>query len=115
MSPYTVAACTTELVYNGWVYRVGITGGYTGVAIPGYYQPPREEGLRQRSGPRKACRAWSGWSEGWARVPGCSAAGRPCTHPSGPVGPMLGPPWYRTSECRLWANKGEIKVHFLET
>ena len=46
--------------YTGWVY-----GWVVGRAIPGTTQPgPRllEEQARQRSGPRKSHRGWSGWS-----------------------------------------------------
>ena len=42
--------------YTGWVYRVGNREG-----IPGTQHAARGEVHVQRSGPRKAHRAWSGW------------------------------------------------------
>ena len=66
--------------YTGWVYRVGTGRG----TIPGTTQLPREEGLRQRSGPV----APAGGGVGGLR------AGRvtrrldgPRYHPPGPVRP----------------------------
>ena len=40
----------------GWVYRVG---NRRGIPVPSH--AARGRGVHQRSGPRKACRAWSGW------------------------------------------------------
>ena len=65
---------------------MGSTGGYTGGVLA---QPhcSRREALRQRSGPRKPCKGWSGWSQGWTDVP---AAGR-----------LLGTTLRARSPCRL--------------
>ena len=43
---------------------------------------------------------WSGWSSEAGRTGTASSPVRPCTHHSlrsGPVRPLQGPPWYRTS------------------
>ena len=50
----------------GMVHRVGMPGGYTG-GVPS--SPPTSRGAVpvQRSGPRKAHRAWSGWYWGCGR------------------------------------------------
>ena len=79
---------------TGWVYRVGIPGWVPGRAIPGYYPAPA------RKGPCTAKRAPEGlqgleWvvHGAWTRHPVRPGS---CTHPLGPVGPLQGPPWYRT-------------------
>ena len=89
---------------SGWVYWVGIPGGYTGGLYRGTTQPPRGDLQTQRSGPRKACRAWSGWGLEVGRAPAVVFGGgtaprttlraRSGTRPL----PVLGP-----LECRLWA------------
>ena len=65
--------------YTGWVYRVGNT------RVPSQLE---SGGHIQRSGPRKPCKGWSGWDMSAA------PARAPRTHPSGPVGPLQGPPWF---------------------
>ena len=97
---------TRQRCGTGWVYRGMVPGGYTGRAIPGYYPATLlEEQARQRSGPRKACRAWSGWS-GAADVPAARSGSR--YHPPGPVGPP-GPSLYLDPlECRLLAYRARL-------
>ena len=99
------AGCTGPGWVPGWVYR-WVPGG----AIPGTTQPARfarKEVLRQRSGPRRACRARSGWSEGRVRPS--------CRNPPlrGPVGPMLGPPWFlhlSPGNAASWPIKARLRV-----
>ena len=57
--------------------------------VPGVYYPATllEEVPYQRSGPRKACKAWSGWVRGRARYGDGGGVG---THPPGPVGTPAG-------------------------
>ena len=87
----------------GWVYRVGIQGGYRGGLYRVLPSQLLEEQTRQRSGPRKPCRGWSGWpgaadapADGDGPVPTLRARSVP-----------LGPPWYRTLQMSaswpIWA------------
>ena len=75
------------------VYR----GGYTGWVIQGLYRVPSQllkEVPDQRSGPRKSLQG-AGVGGSGAGIPQGTAAGRAGYPPlRGPVGPMLGPPWY---------------------
>ena len=64
--------CAGRGMVPGWVY-----GWVLGRAIPVPTQHVESGGSRQRSGPRKACRAWSGWS-------GPAAPARLQNPPSGP-------------------------------
>ena len=80
----------TRVGVPGWVYWVGTRVGYTGCTT----QPPRfarGEVPTAEGGPRKPCRGWSGWSGARTdrRLYG------PWYHPSGPVGPLQGPPCTR--------------------
>ena len=86
-----------------WVwYWVG-TGWVLGRAILGTTQPAARGGFhRQRSGPRKACRAWSGWSVEAGRYRGRS--GPPCGPGRSPAGPSLSFPYNAAS--------GPIKARF---
>ena len=85
--------------------RVGIAGWVPGWAIPGTTQPLLALSQQEPQPAERAPEApqgleWVGWgglatpSRTWCTV----ARGRPCTHPPGPVGPLQGPPWYRTSQ-----------------
>ena len=76
-------------VGTGWVYRVGIQGGYRGSTT----QPPREEdpSPAERAPEAPVGLEWVGDGV-WTRVPGCSAAGTALYHPAGPVGSPWAPP-----------------------
>ena len=64
---------------TGWV-RDGMGIGWYGEGIPGTQPTCSRRSPVQRSGPRRACRARSGWY--WGPGARCSM-----THPAGPVGP----------------------------
>ena len=85
------------------------TGWVAGWAIPGTTPAPRKEVPVQRSGPRKACRAWSGWYWGRVRVLSVRRRGRLLYHPPGPVGLLRSPPCTGPLECRLRANMARFR------
>ena len=72
--------------YTGWLYRVGIPGGYTG-GVPSHLLAGSKP--RQRSGPRKAQGGWSGWSGCSGRATGYGGTGRSVP----PSGPGRSHPW----------------------
>ena len=92
---YGSACC--PWVHAGWVPGVGIR-----VGIPGEYpassKPTDARGavLNQRSGPRKS---QHGAGVGGFRAAGVTVSGHGQDHPSGPVGPLQGPPCPSLSEC----------------
>ena len=100
-----------ELVVVGWVYSTGTGVGYgTRVGIPGSTtQPPScsREVLRQRSGPRNPARGGVGGLRA-----GTSGLHVPPLPAVGPASLYMYP---SPSKTRLWANKGEITVIFIET
>ena len=100
---------------RGCGQRVGTRDGYSGW-VPGWvyrgeYYPPStllgERSHRQRSGPRKALRAWSGWSVG-ARANG--RAGRSYPTPAGPGRSTPWPSLDMTSECPPWTNRARFDL-----
>ena len=104
----TVSASVQALVPVG-----ACTGGYTGGVL---YRVPtyparfaRGEVPRQRSGPRRPCRAGVG---GLGSSGELGDGGGPRTHPSGPVGSLRLPPWFWALIAALQP-RGEIKVPFL--
>ena len=94
--------------YTGWVYRVGIAGGYTGWVLP---QPTLQPALLEESaspsaaGPGRPCRGleWVGTSARTYR-----RRGRALYHPCGARSVPLGPPCTGPLECRLLANRARI-------
>ena len=82
--------CTGGVWYRGRVYRVGTGEGNTGT------QPTRlREVPGQRSGPRKPCKGWSGWSWGRNTLRGQDP---PLRGPVGtPAGSLPGPSQYAAS------------------
>ena len=98
------------MVRTGWVYRVGNREVYP----PSHPATLLEEDprSRQRSGPRKPCRGWSGWPAGSGRTR-CSAAGTAISPPSGPGrSSPASPPWDMPLECRLWANMARFQSFY---
>ena len=91
----------------GWVYRVGTREG-----IPGYYPAARGGSQIQRSGPRKAHGAWSGWYLGAGRTRYGDGGGTALDHPPGPVGPPWGPPCPGPCKCRLSAKRARFQSYF---
>ena len=90
---------TSVLVYvrAGWVQG----GLYRGTTQPARCKVPMRNCRQEQLA--AAARGY------WDRPRGYMVRrrGRSCTHPPGPVGPMLGPPWYRTSQI---AASGPIRA-----
>ena len=89
----------------------------TRVGIPGTTQPAaarRTQKPTQRSGPRKACRAWSGWGGRVRGLHGVRRRGRVYPTLRARSGPLQGPSLDIPLECRLWANMARFNVISLE-
>ena len=92
---------------SGWVRagRVGTRVGYTG-GVPTEHAEEPTPGMYSEAGPGSPIGAGVG---GTSRA----GVGGPCTTLRARSVSLQDPSLYRTLECRLWANKGEIQPHLL--